>query len=101
MENGLVIGKALREITKDEELVVSYKAHYMRHTKQERKQFLLKLKMECFCKYCEMDDEEEPCVSILIVSISIRQFFTLSIHKAINRPLLWTTVLHLGWLFLI
>ncbi|KAM7359731.1 uncharacterized protein ACRADG_001113 isoform 2-T2 [Cochliomyia hominivorax] len=60
MDNGVVIGKALKNINKDEQLFVSYKAHYAHHAKEERQKFLKQFGINCKCQYCKMDEKQDP-----------------------------------------
>ncbi|XP_011188148.2 uncharacterized protein LOC105215746 isoform X1 [Zeugodacus cucurbitae] len=65
LDNGLLMGTTIRDIKKGEELVVSYKANFMRHTRMERTAFLKHINIQCQCKVCQIPVETE--------SIDIRQ----------------------------
>lgn len=67
MDNGVVIGKTLKEIKKGEQLYVSYKAHYTHHVKVERQRFLKRFDINCKCDFCKMDNNQEPTVSIFFI----------------------------------
>ncbi|XP_053970058.1 uncharacterized protein LOC128871912 isoform X1 [Anastrepha ludens] len=60
LDNGMVMGRTMRYIKKDEELFVSYKAHYMRHTREERHIFLKQINIDCQCEVCQNVVETEP-----------------------------------------
>ncbi|KAL9892510.1 uncharacterized protein ACN2A1_008055 isoform 1-T1 [Glossina fuscipes fuscipes] len=54
LNSGVVIGKSLREINENEELNIAFKAHYLMHTRPERKNFLKIFNTKCNCKSCQL-----------------------------------------------
>lgn len=70
------MGKTLRDVKRGDELLVSYKANYMHHTRVERQTLLKQLNIECHCEICQDAAENEPTVSFLPPAhlISIRQY---------------------------
>ncbi|XP_012158554.1 uncharacterized protein LOC101463250 isoform X2 [Ceratitis capitata] len=60
LDNGLVMGKTLRDVKRGDELLVSYKANYMHHTRVERQTLLKQLNIECHCEICQDAAENEP-----------------------------------------
>ncbi|XP_049305866.1 uncharacterized protein LOC105228216 isoform X3 [Bactrocera dorsalis] len=59
LDNGMLMGIALRDIKKGEELVVSFKANCIRHTRTERTTFLKHINIQCQCKACQIPVEKE------------------------------------------
>lgn len=62
LNNGVVIGKSLREINEKEELNIAFKANYLVHTRPERENFLRMFNTKCNCKCCRIVEIGESTV---------------------------------------
>uniref|UniRef100_A0A1A9W588 MYND-type domain-containing protein n=1 Tax=Glossina brevipalpis TaxID=37001 RepID=A0A1A9W588_9MUSC len=59
LDNGVVIGKSLRDINENEELNIAFKANYLVHARPERERFLRTFNTKCNCTCCQLPEVGE------------------------------------------